>query len=122
MEAKAFELASRAADGARVRLLWLYERNELLVEEYLTRTKETVYHTTPRDKGIDVFYHPNCGSYPAIVPDFTLDVTGGQLDAVALDGSVPELAQAESPQLADVDEPAPPASSAFGAHDLGISD
>lgn len=115
---KAFEFDRRVGGGTQVRLFWLPERDELIVEQRFIQTGDVTYRATPRDKGMDVFHHPEC--YPAIVPDFELvassveidgEVLKGEVDAIALDGTAPPVEKTDRPELSDADKvtPAPSA-------------
>lgn len=57
------ELAYRESDGLEVTLLWDEHRDELTVSVFDTKTGDFFAVEAPRDKALDVFYHPF--SYPA---------------------------------------------------------
>jgi hypothetical protein len=57
-ETEMTELASRINDGVSVSLLWNRRRNELTVTVDDSRTGEAFELDAPRDRALDVYYHP----------------------------------------------------------------
>lgn len=52
------ELACRENDGREVKLVWDERRDQLTVTVLDTRTGASLRLDAPRDKALDVFYHP----------------------------------------------------------------
>jgi hypothetical protein len=70
-ETEMTELASRINDGVAVSLLWNRRHDKLTVWVDDSRTGEAFELDAPRDRALDVFYHPY--AYAAARTDDTLD-------------------------------------------------
>jgi hypothetical protein len=70
-ETEMTELAHRINDGVSVSLLWDRRDNELTVAVDDARTGEAFELAAPRDRALDVFYHPY--AYAAALRDDMFD-------------------------------------------------
>jgi hypothetical protein len=75
---KATELDRRAGAGTEVRLLWIPEVDELLVETRELATEEVAVRVAPRAQALDVFNHPE--TYPLVAPAYDYDVERGAIE------------------------------------------
>jgi hypothetical protein len=75
---KATELDRRGGAGLEVRLLWIPEVDELLVETRELATGEVSVRVAPRARALDVFNHPE--TYPLVAPTYDYEVERGDIE------------------------------------------
>jgi hypothetical protein len=59
-----YELADRAEDGLRVRLLWDSLRNQVVLRYRDLRLNDAFSADVPNCRALDAFYHPNAYRRP----------------------------------------------------------
>jgi hypothetical protein len=74
----ATEFERRVESGEQIRLLWIPEVNELLVEQLDLESKGIVLRAVPHGQGLDAFRNPD--HYPPCRPDYLYQVTAGEIE------------------------------------------
>jgi hypothetical protein len=70
---RATELDRRASAGAEIRLLWIPEADELLVERLELATGETSVRRADRARALEVFHHPETFAVIELAYDYEVD-------------------------------------------------
>ena len=75
---KATELDRRGGAGQEVRLLWVPEVDELLVEQRELATGEVTLRSVGKADALEAFHHPE--TYPAAPPHYDYSVERGEIE------------------------------------------
>ena len=74
----ATELDRRSGAGAEIRLLWVRDADELLVEQRELYTGEITLRRAERAQALEVFHHPE--TFPAVELPYDYDVDRGEIE------------------------------------------
>lgn len=74
---RATELDRRASAGAEIRLLWIPEADELLVERRELATGEITLRRADRARALEVFHHPE--TFELYEPAYAYEVDRGEI-------------------------------------------
>jgi hypothetical protein len=74
----ATELDRRSGAGAEIRLLWVRDADELLVEQRELFTGEITLRRAERAQALEVFHHPE--TFPAVELDYEYEVDRGEIE------------------------------------------
>ena len=75
---KANELDRRRGAGSEVRLLWVPEVDELLVEQRELGSGEITLRRADKGSALEAFNHPE--TYPIVVPPYEYEVDRGAIE------------------------------------------
>jgi hypothetical protein len=75
---QATELDRRGGAGTEVRLLWIPEVDELLVEQLELATAEVVLRRADKASALEAFHHPE--TFPVATPTYDYEVERGAIE------------------------------------------
>jgi hypothetical protein len=75
---QATELDRRSGAGTEIRLLWVRDADELVVEQRELESGEITLRRAARSHVLEVFHHPE--TFPAVELDYEYDVDSGEIE------------------------------------------
>jgi hypothetical protein len=75
---KATELDRRSGAGTEIRLLWIRDTDEVLVEQRELHTGEITLRRAERAHALEAFHHPE--TFAAVEPEYDYEVDRGEIE------------------------------------------